>query len=98
LERETLGVSGDQGGESIRLWVASHGNGWEAWVAEHEDGTFTAWACPVGANAIALSIEDSFENACAAAAFDLARFSQHDQCGPTCSGWSEREPPTHSHQ
>lgn len=92
-------MSGDEDAEPIRrLWVSAHGNGWEAWVAQHRDGTFTAWACPLGANAAAHYVEDSFETAIGAAVFALRQLSQHDQCGPTCAGWSEREPPAHSHQ
>ena len=74
----------------IRLWVSTHANGWEAWVAEHGDGTFTSWACRVKDDAIATYIEDSFEHACAAATFDLARLSDHDVCTSGCSDWELR--------
>jgi hypothetical protein len=75
----------------IRLWVSTHANGWEAWVAEHGDGTFTSWACRAKDDAIATYIEDSFEHACAAASFDLARLSRHDVCTAECSGWEMRK-------
>jgi hypothetical protein len=77
----------------IRLWVSTHSNGWEAWVAQHDDGTFTCWACRPTEDAVALYIEDSFEHACAAAMFDLGRLSRHEACGPDCRTWEEREPP-----
>jgi hypothetical protein len=77
----------------LRLWVSTHDNGWEAWIARHDDGTFTAWACRATENAVALYIEDSFEHACAAAMFDLSRLSQHDACSAGCRTWEEREPP-----
>ena len=80
----------------IRLWLSAHNNGWEAWVAQLSDGTFTAWACPALQNAIATYIEDTFEHACAAAHFDLARLSGHDTCGPGCESWTARETPAHS--
>ena len=76
--------------DPIRLWVSTHDNGWEAWVAQHDDGTFTAWACRATENAVALYIEDSFEHGCAAAAFDLGRLSGHEGCGPNCTTWQER--------
>ena len=81
----------------IRLWLSEH-DGWEAWVAQHDDGTFTAWACRAGENARALYIEDSFEHACAAASFDLQRLSHHETCGPSCTGWDERAVPSETHQ
>jgi hypothetical protein len=77
----------------IRLWVSEHNNGWEAWVAQLGDGTYTAWACPVKENAVATYIEDSFNNACAAAHFDLMRLSRHDACGPGCTAWEEKGQP-----
>jgi hypothetical protein len=77
--------------QPIRLWVSTHDNGWEAWVAQLDDGTFTAWACLATENAIATYIEDSFEDGCAAALFDLGRLSGHEVCGPTCTPWQERE-------
>jgi hypothetical protein len=79
--------------QTIRLWISEHNNGWEAWVAELGDGTYTAWACPAKENAVATYIEDSFRNACAAAAFDLVRLSRHDACGPGCTAWEERAQP-----
>ena len=45
----------------VRLWVSSHDSGWEAWVAQHDDGRFTAWAFRATEDAVANSIEDSFE-------------------------------------
>jgi hypothetical protein len=78
----------------IRLWVSTHDNGWEAWVAEHDDETYTAWACPATENAVAIYIEDSFKHACAAALFDLGRLSRHENCGASCTGWQERQPPS----
>ena len=78
--------------EPIRLWVSTHDNGWEAWVTQHDDGTFTAWACRATENAAAgLYIEDTFEHACAAALFDLGRLSGHQVCGASCTMWQERE-------
>lgn len=74
----------------IRLWVSTHENGWEAWVAQHYDGTFTAWACRATDNAVATYIEDSFEHGCAAAMFDLGRLSDHEECGPSCTTWQAR--------
>ena len=65
----------------LRLWVSAHDNGWEAWVAQHYDGTFTAWACRATDNAVATYLEDSFEHGCAAAMFDLGRLSDHEECG-----------------
>ena len=77
----------------IRLWFSEHNNGWEAWVAQLGDGTFTAWACPAKENAVATYIEDTFEHACAAAHFDLVRLSRHDACGPGCTSWEQRAEP-----
>ena len=88
----------DQPTQPIRLWTSTHQNGWEAWVAQHWDGTFAGWACPATEDAVAIYIEDSYEHASAAALFDLRRLSDHDVCGPTCSGWQEREPPAHAHE
>ena len=88
----------DQPTQPIRLWASTHQNGWEAWVAEHWDGTFAGWACPATNDAVAIYIEDSFENATAAALFDLRRLSDHDGCGPTCTSWQEREPPAHDYE
>jgi hypothetical protein len=85
-------VTNEPSHHPIRLWVSEH-DGWEAWIAELDDGTFMAWACRASENAVALYIEDSFEHACAAAAFDLVRLSQHDTCGLNCSGWQERPVP-----
>jgi hypothetical protein len=87
-------MTDDVGQSPIRLWVSEH-NGWEAWVAQHDDGTFTAWACRTTENAVALYVEDNFEHACAAALFDLARLSDHDTCEPTCTGWHERPALSH---
>jgi len=78
---------------SPRLWVSTHDNGWEAWIAASDDGTFTSWACPAGQNAVATYIEDSFDHACASALFDLSRLSGHRECGPQCTGWQEHEGP-----
>ena len=75
----------------IRLWVSTHDNGWEAWIAQHDDGTFTAWACRATQDAVATYIEDDFEHACAAALFDLGRLSGHHVCGASCTTWHERE-------
>jgi hypothetical protein len=86
-------VTDEQAAQRLRLWVSSHENGWEAWVAEHADGTFTAWACPAAGNAVATYIEDSFENACAAAHFDLGRLSRHRKCGTGCGSWEPRPAP-----
>ena len=88
---EELYVDAAEPVERIRLWVSAHDNGWEAWIAQHHDGTFTAWACPTAQNAVATYIEDSFEDACAAALFDLQRLSDHDACSHRCSSWHERE-------
>ena len=78
---------------ALQLWLSDHENGWEAWVAQLSDGTFTAWACPARENAVAIYIEDTFEHACAAAHFDLARLSGHETCGPGCISWTERGDP-----
>ena len=78
---------------ALRLWVSAHDNGWEAWVAQLSDGTFTAWACRATENAVATYIEDTFEHACAAAHFDLARLSDHETCGPGCASWADRGDP-----
>ena len=91
---EQLNVTNHQHTHQIRLWVSTHENGWEAWVAQHDDGTFTAWACRATEDAVANYIEDSFEHACAAAAFDLSRLSGHDVCSPNCTTWEEREAPS----
>ena len=88
----------DQPTPPIRLWVSPHENGWEAWIARQEDGTFAAWACRATEDATAIYIEDSYEHATAAAEFDLRRLSDHDLCGPGCGGWDEREPPEHVHE
>jgi hypothetical protein len=88
-----LDVTDERTTPPLRLWVSSHENGWEAWVAEHADGTFTAWACRVTENAVATYIEDSFEHGCAAAHFDLARLSGHRVCGAGCSSWEPRDSP-----
>jgi hypothetical protein len=77
----------------LRLWVSTHENGWEAWIAQTGDGTFTAWACLAGENAVATYIEDSFDHACASAMFDLSRLANHHSCGPTCVSWHERSAP-----
>jgi len=84
-------VTDHQHTEPIRLWVSTHDNGWEAWIAHHDDGTFTAWACRATQDAVATYIEDSFEHACAAALFDLGRLSGHHVCGASCTTWQERE-------
>jgi hypothetical protein len=68
-------VTDHQHTQQIRLWISTHDNGWEAWVAQHVDGTFTAWAWRSTENAVATYIEDSFEHGCAAARFDLGRLS-----------------------
>jgi hypothetical protein len=76
----------------IRLWLSRH-DSWEAWVAEHGDGTFTAWACRAGSDAVAIYVEDSFEQACAAACFDLQRLAPEHTCGPQCNQWEPRPLP-----
>jgi len=78
----------------VRLWVSEH-DGWEAWVAEHDDGTFTAWAGHPPDYFPALYNEDSFEHACKRALFELARLNHHQTCGPGCTGWYERDLPEH---
>ena len=84
----------DQHQPPIQLWVSEHNNGWEAWVAQLGDGTFTAWACPTKENAVATYLEDTFERACAAAHFDLVRLTGHEECGPGCGSWQESGNPT----
>jgi len=84
-------VTGHHRTHPIRLWVSTHENGWEAWIAQMRDGTFTAWACLAGQNAVATYIEDSFEHGCAGALFDLGRLSGHQVCGANCTTWQERE-------
>jgi hypothetical protein len=90
-------VTDDSPHHPIRLWLSEH-DGWEAWVAQLDDGTFMAWACRGGENAEARYIEDTFEHACAAAGFDLARLSHHETCGPNCTAWQEREAPADAHE
>ncbi len=68
---------------STRLWAAVHSNGWETWIAERDDGTYAAWACRAGENAFDVYVEDTFENAAAAALFRLASLSEHAAC-TTC--------------
>jgi hypothetical protein len=86
-------VTDEQPSHLFRLWLSEH-DGYEAWVAEHEDGTFTARAC----RARASYIEDSFEHACAPALFGLARLSHHETCGPSCTAWQERPLPVGDYQ
>lgn len=83
----------DHRSDHRRLWVSSHEGGWEAWVAQHDDLTFSAWACRRLGNAVSLYIEDCYEHATAAAEFSLRRLSDHEVCGPKCKGWEERALP-----
>ena len=92
-DREGLAVNAHPRQTPLRLWVSTHENGWEAWIAQTGDGTFTAWACLAGENAVATYIEDSFDHACASAMLDLSRLAYHHSCGPTCVSWQERSAP-----
>ena len=92
---EGLGVSGSSPHDPIRLWMCSHSNGWETWVAELGDGTFASWACPAAQSASSLAVEDSLEHASAAASYEVARLSGHTDCDPSCGSWGERDPIQH---
>lgn len=73
----------------LRVWTATHENGWTALVTEHPDGTFAAVAVPDADRVTASAdyIEDSPETAMTAALYALKSKTGHDVCSARCGGW-----------
>lgn len=75
---------------AIRSWQQRHDNGWLARVVEQPDGTFIAWAAPVGTTPICLDyIEDSLQFAQDAAVYALRKETGHQRCSDQCDSWNE---------
>ena len=77
----------------LSYWTNLHDNEWVTYVNERQDGSFVAWAAPVGEDPVTTPyIEDSEEHAKLAAEFMLRTHSGHAECSSKCSGWRFGEP------
>ena len=77
----------------LSYWTNLHDNDWVTYVNEQPDGTFIAWAAPVGEDPVTTAyIEDSEENAKLAAEFVVKTHTGHVHCSAKCSGWRFQQP------
>ena len=73
--------------DSVRaVWMARHDNGWQTYVIQNADGTFSAWTAPEGQTPNVDYIEMDPETVKATAMFALSKKGGQHACSAACSG------------